>query len=1243
MALTTVFASKGAAEGYQPLLLADITFPDGTVLRLATFPLNLAEGSIQYGGVDYLGRLEKQDIDAIQALSAQGIDVIPSIRLHIADADSYIWTNYENTKGFRGAGVSLKLVLFDAVARTFSSDAVSGVFVGTCSGPMDGSNDERIIIEAASGKSMQRMTLPVLQIQPQCSLFFPTTNAQRTAAANNPGRGQCGYSPDVGGGNARGTYQTGTTPFTACDYTKESCVARGMYKTDSSARVTGHFTGWTWAPPKSWRSSDYALKQTVSGRNTVAKPGAYVPLVYGTQWVTPKIANVEGDGNSTRFECVLSYGQIGNVLKVIVNDFEVPCATAWDGSNYLISDRLFRWNKITTGTRQGAPNIDAGYDGLGDPYGSQATLLVVVPRSVAESSAEPSVKILTMGRVIPVPNTTNPADAPTWPRQYSSNPAWVLLDLLYLSGWSYSEIDLASFSSVATYCDGTVNYTSLTGASMAHSRYKCGFVIDAADSADNIIRQFKRAHNLVTIPNAAGLLGLAARQTLAGQQPATVAGSNYNTAVSSITAAGVAANGYVAHKFDESNIIQGSFGYRQRPLTDAPNRVQVRYQDEDNQYAESTISIIDDTDLTRTGQQIRSTLEVGSIVNFDQARRIAKQIQAEGLRGNATGSTAGTFFFTFETTQQAAHLQIEQLCLLSWQKLGLVNQLVRVNRIQPSQDYRRVKLTVVWHADAWYADAYGQSNAPLKSDPGRQRTDRAPMCWHPYAEAPIGSDPLVGSTERNFSIGQEYENLADGTALAKLRIEGRSPVNRFTTGSGQIQPPLMPVQGSTANTGGSLAGGQLVLIGLVGIDASGRRSPLSDLMRVAIPSGTSTNTATAGSLFWPVSPTSYEVYAGVSEDDLSRVATGAGAPSSVTVTALSLRGLGAPDGKFDHYHVIARECIHGGIWGAAATAVTSTTIKIAATLTVNQFAGRVVTLYGKTGSTANLPIADFTVSANAADGTLTVSPDPTSYVGVGDAVVMRTKPTTYTSTTIGDSLFVNPLATGGLTVNEEAGRKVYILYGTGRGQERRVISNTSTVLTVDSPFDPVPDATSVFVVLEAGRAYDAATEPLTVTDSNPATVPMVHRLRVDNLLNKSMFVQVLTSDAEGREALAVQSPVREIYLFGVPGAANSNNFPFYVLSPTTSPVAVNWVNGPTQKINAAGVSGGTLNISAPTGGVDGMEVKLLISPAGKTITFDAAYGIPAGSVDPTTGTYTTIVWKYEGTALRVMSLSTGVA
>ena len=66
MALTDIASAKDAQQSFMPLLLAVFTFHDGTVYRASTHPLNTAEGGYQYGGNNYFGRIESQEISAVQ-------------------------------------------------------------------------------------------------------------------------------------------------------------------------------------------------------------------------------------------------------------------------------------------------------------------------------------------------------------------------------------------------------------------------------------------------------------------------------------------------------------------------------------------------------------------------------------------------------------------------------------------------------------------------------------------------------------------------------------------------------------------------------------------------------------------------------------------------------------------------------------------------------------------------------------------------------------------------------------------------------------------------------------------------------------------------------------------------------------------------------------------------------------------------------------------------------------------------
>lgn len=62
----------------------------------------------------------------------------------------------------------------------------------------------------------------------------------------------------------------------------------------------------------------------------------------------------------------------------------------------------------------------------------------------------------------------------------------------------------------------------------------------------------------------------------------------------------------------------------------------------------------------------------------------------------------------------------------------------------------------------------------------------------------------------------------------------------------------------------------------------------------------------------------------------------------------------------------------------------------------------------------------------------------------------------------------------GWTVNQWAGKWVYIYAGTGSGQLAKIVSNTATTLTIGSNFDVTPDATSDMKIIDTDmKMYEA--------------------------------------------------------------------------------------------------------------------------------------------------------------------------
>ncbi len=90
----------------------------------------------------------------------------------------------------------------------------------------------------------------------------------------------------------------------------------------------------------------------------------------------------------------------------------------------------------------------------------------------------------------------------------------------------------------------------------------------------------------------------------------------------------------------------------------------------------------------------------------------------------------------------------------------------------------------------------------------------------------------------------------------------------------------------------------------------------------------------------------------------------------------------------------------------------------------------------------------------------TTNPDGTSQflvTGPGTTILGTTLADIFGSSTIGNSGLAR-------TVNADAGFSVWIISGTGAGQNRQITANTATTYTVSPAFAVNPDATSRFVV-----------------------------------------------------------------------------------------------------------------------------------------------------------------------------------
>ena len=159
---------------------------------------------------------------------------------------------------------------------------------------------------------------------------------------------------------------------------------------------------------------------------------------------------------------------------------------------------------------------------MGDPYGSMAYLSVVVPNAINNGTNIPSVQVLVQGlKLWQFDSSGNFLG-----EQYSSNPAWVLLDILMRCGYTLAEINTASFAAAAAYGDELISVDDPVGGSVQLPRFQCNFAINQSQSAGEVIRSIRNGSRLYLVLNTTGLLEVRVENTFALQQPALPPGSN---------------------------------------------------------------------------------------------------------------------------------------------------------------------------------------------------------------------------------------------------------------------------------------------------------------------------------------------------------------------------------------------------------------------------------------------------------------------------------------------------------------------------------------------------------------------------------------------------------------------------------------------------------------------------------------------------------------------------------------------
>ena len=938
--MDTIFDLRSAEVTDTPLLVFDCVLSNGQTEHWSTH-------SVTVGGNAYAARVLQHSIFEIQTASDQGVDGIPKISIVLANADSH-FSEIERSCGWKGARLSVGFLFYDLRNGT-ALTATSVIFQGVCN-PPDEIREATFRITATNRMNLQRLLLPQVRIQRRCPWEFPATGDQQTEAVDGGAAGKyslyyrCGYSAGVAGGAGN---LNGGAPFTNCGYTRSDCEARGMF---------ANFGGIEFIPPaiavraagdKNWQTSAVSV-------NT-AQYNDFVPMIYGTAWCSPPVVFARNDGNLTRMEVLLGLGEMQGVLTVLVNNVEIPLGV--NGTNMTGTGW---YNVETLGTRTGAfdPNFtDGSGKPAGDPYGSMAYLSVVVPNRLSTGTTLPSVKVLVQGLKLPV----YAGDGSFQAEQFSNNPAWVLLDILRRTGWSTSDLDMASFAAAAEYCDEQIQALDIYGNAITLPRFGCNLVLQKRQSAGNVVRGVRTAARMLLTYGPNGVLQLRVENSAPIEQPSKPACSNSTTALSG--------GGWPTYEFgDGSNGFSGilrkptgepAVRLYSRSIADTPNRFTVEFQDALNEYQQDSYELVNADDIALCGQEVSTTLAALGIPNFDQAGRILKVNLDKSVRGNT--------YMEFDTSVKSFGVRPGDIITVTYLKEGFNRQAFRILKIAPGLNNRVSTITAQIHDDAWYTDSNGQATSAAGA--GRQGNAGA------GAPRPLLGTAVDSNGDLQFGVAETDTTNTDGTMEVRVAVSFVVPAKAATTpGPGIPMLALSP----TIGTGGTLKSGQTLYYAISGVDSAGNEGLVSFIVRAVVPADGSSVTLT-GLSFAPGTSV-FNVYRGSTPAQLFQIASNQAVAGQFTDTGLAKLPVAPPDPNFDHANFYWRLELQPE---SAATIYSTTSVGAdSLQMTANRYRGMIARITRGAGAGQERAIASHTATTLTVSPAWDAAPDASSFFAV---------------------------------------------------------------------------------------------------------------------------------------------------------------------------------------------------------------------------------------------------------------------
>lgn len=418
--------------------------------------------------------------------------------------------------------------------------------------------------------------------------------------------------------------------------------------------------------------------------------------------------------------------------------------------------------------------------------------------------------------------------------------------------------------------------------------------------------------------------------------------------------------------------------------------------------------------------------------------------------------------------------------------------------------------------------------------------------WAPWQVQAASNDALFPS-EYTFDVSSIPQPLqADGSPNSLLTVTGALPVTAYAP---SIGAPIIPTI-TQSPTGGAIPGGTTWRLCLCALDTLGRPGPPSAVMIVQVPTGTNTNQITLSNISWPPvnNLSEWQLFAS-NQDDLiceqaSGLLVGPDANNNYTPTTIILPGpfarstYSVPDSSTALVRIKGKKYIHSGIIGAKVSSVSTnhiiSTDLIDSSGSPINLAGRVLSVLGR--PRASVPFASFNITSwNHATGDFTCSPDPSAIVQAGDAISVRYLGYDNTSDQLHftDSGIQNQTnGYAGMIANAEVGHIIRVIAGKGRGQLRKITSNTSTQFGWDTPL--LLDATSILIVEDNSWLFKADADSTGNADLSHTAQILI---QAANFLDQALLLAGFTVDINSNECPDGDVPIREVWSYGEQGTS----------------------------------------------------------------------------------------------------------